>query len=601
MPMKKFHMTPTELKLKQERLNAAFKAGKSAIEELGLPYFLAKNSALGALREGQFQPFDDDVIVGVYAWDLAALQRACPQPTAARRDGRLISAFARFGMEPVNEVVESGSKQGSNPTTESACPRYFLAEGWSKEMAFPILYKFTHQESLVRFDIVVFAQQFGQLWDFADGGAETSCGWRYTPFSPQPMEFEKTMTFSMPASALEEHYGQDWHTSVSLGCYSTEALSSNSADLDEFRLEMRTYRIRYAKAMANADGEVPAKPLDLYKIEAKPMVLFQAAEICKSEGNERLKKGNAAGALTKYDEGLYIMDKCQEVLVTWRLIFRQIHDEKAENNRKERGLKVSDLTEPDMPREFRTDENDERSYRLALLLNGAQAALQLEQYDVAETKAGQALEIEPKNIKALFRRATARLKRGRNDAAKSDFWSMLKASNFESKEALGKLSQLMSKEDLAKEWKRVKAAWEKEQRLGAMITELDGDERVSQQDERYQRFLADCAQRKADGQREISFDDWVRQYEWRYDADERQKVRKAWPEFFSHHGPAPLPVEEWEVDYQTHKEIHKIMYNRQTQAMAAKRREREGVPKPEAEEPQGSPSNCLELDAEDEQ
>eukprot|EP00435_Cladocopium_sp_Y103_P038225 s734_g10.t1 len=91
----------------------------------------------------------------------------------------------------------------------------------------------------------------------------------------------------------------------------------------------------------------------------------------------------------------------------------------------------------------------------------------------------------------------------------------------------------------------------------------------------YERYLGDCQQRAADGQRELSFDEWAKQYEWRYDADERLKARKAFPECFSHSGPAPLPIEEWEVDYLTHKEIEKIMYRRQTEALGARRRAKE--------------------------
>merc|ERR1711972_1204042 len=127
---------------------------------------------------------------------------------------------------------------------------------------------------------------------------------------------------------------------------------------------------------------------------------------------------------------------------------------------------------------------------------------------------------------------------------------------------------------------------------------MDEDDRIAWQDERYQRYVADCEQRRQDKQKEISFDTWVKQYEWRYDADERAKVRSAWPQCFSHMGPAPLPVEDWEVDYLTHKEIDKIIYKRQTAAMGAKRREREG---PRAE-PQKEGFECpLEMDADDEQ
>merc|ERR1711920_697447 len=103
-----------------------------------------------------------------------------------------------------------------------------------------------------------------------------------------------------------------------------------------------------------------------------------------------------------------------------------------------------------------------------------------------------------------------------------------------------------------------------------------------------------------DRQKEISFDDWVRQYEWRYDADERAKARSAYPECFSHLGAAPLPVEEWEVDYLTHKEIDKIVYTRQTVAMGARRRAREGPRPQELEEKEGFVCK-LQLDEEDEQ
>lgn len=591
-------MTPTELRLKRGRLMSAFRAGRRAIEELGLPHFLANGSALGALREGQLQPFEDDINVGVYSWDLAALQRACPEPTSALRDGRMRGAFERCGFDPVSEVVDGAEgRPGERPPTASACPRCFLAEGWSQEMAFPILYKFTHRESLVRFDVIVFTEQFGQLWDFADGGAETSSGWRYSLFAPQPMEFEKIMTFTMPPKALEEHYGPGWQ--VPRACNYIESLSRcrNRCQVlrvlpwdptalqrpmphvlpwEEFRSDIRQYRIRYAKAMADEESEVPPKPLDLYKIESKPMVLFQAAEICKNEGSERLKNGNAPGALDKYDEGLYIMDKCKEVLVTWRLIFRQIHADKAEQNRKDRGLRFADLVEPDMPREFRTDEAEERSMRLALLLNAAHAGLQMEKWDLVESRASLALDMDPKNLKALYRRGTARLLAGHQDTAKADFWSMVRVSNFESKDAISQLLKLMPNEEVQRQMRILKAAMDKKSKLGALLIEMEVDERVPLQDERYQRYMADCEQRKVDGQREITFDDWVRQYEWRYDAEQRAQARKAWPECFSHMGAAPLPIEGWEVDYLTHKEIDKIMYHRESSALAARKRGREG-------------------------
>lgn len=637
MPKKMFKMTVTELKLKRERMMEAFKAGCKALEELRVPYFLAYGSALGALREGQFQPLEDDITVGIYSWDLAGLQRQCTECTARERDMMLKRVFERHGFEPVAELLENPAQQAAEaaaagqtpgaPSTMSACPRVFLAEGWSEDMAFPIIYKFTHRESFVRFDMIIFTMQFGQMWDFADGGAETSSGWRYTPFSPQPVEFEKMMTFTMPPDAIAAHYGPNWHAPRHCGyienlsrcenrcqvlrVYPFESRMPNQRDKlpppvpwEEFRTTMRQYRIKYAHAMAGSEDEYPPRPLDLYKIESKPVVLFQAAGICKTEGNARMKKESFESALDKYDEGVYIMLKCREVLTTWRLIFRQIHNEKAEKDRKDRGLKTTDCSELEMPREFRADEDEERSMRLTLLLNGAQAALQAQKWEAAEARAGDALELDPKSLKGLYRRGLARAAAGRESAA-ADFWTMLRLSDFESKEALVQLQRLLPKEEVQKQLRQLKRACEKEQRLGTMLTELEEDERVGIQEDRYQRYLADCEQRRHDGQREISFDDWVKQYEWRYDAEERAKARSAWPEYFSHIGPAPLPVEEWEIDYLTHKEIEKIMYRKQTEMMGAQRREREAqeaARKREEDDREGASfTSRLYVDKEDEQ
>jgi len=601
MPMKKFRMTNTELKLKRERMMDAFRAGKTALEDLRLPYFLAYGSAMAALREGQFQPYEDDIHVGIYAWDLAALQRQCTECTAKERDHLLKSTFERFGFDPVQEIVENAVQVAAGQESKQnqavlVCPRYYIAEGWSDDMAFPILYKFTHRDSFVRFDLMVFTMQFGQLWDFADGGAETSSGWRYSPFSPQIVEFDKVMTYTMPAQPLEDHYGPEWYVPKVYNYVQSLTRCRNRCQVlrvhpfdarmrkaelpaamswEEFRPFLRQYRMQYAKSMADSDHEFPEKKLDLYKLESKPVVLFQAATMCKEEGNVRLKDGKASGAVDKYEEGLYIIDKCREVLLTWRLIFRQIHDEKAEKDRKDRGLKVADLLEPDMPREFRSDEDEEHAMRLALLLNAAQAALQCQQWEKVELHASEALQMEPQNRKALYRRGLARNSSGDVEGAKADFWSLLKASHFDSKEAISQLMKMMPKEEVQRQFKRLQKEAAKEEKIGAMLKEMDEDERIGLQDERYQRFLGDCEQRAADGQREISFDEWAKQYEWRYDADERLQARKNFPECFSHSGPAPLPIEEWEVDYLTHKEIEKIMYRRQTEAMGARRKAKE--------------------------
>jgi len=619
--MPKFRMTNTEQKLKRDRMQSCFRAGKEALEELKLPYFLSYGSALGALREGQFQPYEDDITVGIYSWDLAALQRDCPDKTTRMRDSRIINVFDRLNFDPVAEMMDNAPPGEQAPPSMSVCPRTFIAEGWKHDMAFPILYKFTHRETLVRFDIIVFTMQFGQLWDFADGGAETSSGWRYSLFSPQPVEFEKIMTFTMPPKALEEHYGSDWHVPRAFGYIENLSRCENRCQVlrvhpwdvnmaevkcpkaipwQDFKSDMRDYRIKYATAMTDAPHEYPEQKLDLHKIESKPMVLFQAAGIVKNEGNKRMREGNYQGALDKYEEGLYLMRKCLEVLTTWRLIFRQNHNDKAEADRNKRSLKYQDMDEGSMPEEFRGDQREERLFRLCFLLNAAQAAVQLKLWDVVEVKTGLALELDPKNVKALYRRGLGRVGSGDTSGAIADFWRLVKVSEFESKEALVQLTKLLPKDEVAAKLQQMKQAHQKDTKYGKCLMQLEEDERISEMDERRERYKSDCDQRKHDKQKELSFDDWVKQYEWRYDADERAKVRSLWPACFNHMGSAPLPVEDWEIDYLTHKEIDKIVYQRQTKLMGERRKQLEGKTKqPEALEEKEGFVCALEVDEED--
>merc|ERR1719453_890931 len=90
---KKFQLTRIEIRLKRARMLSTFRAGLAAVQELGIPYFLINSTALGALREGEFDPLEDTICIGVYQWDLAALQRGCPEPTAESRNAKIKAAF----------------------------------------------------------------------------------------------------------------------------------------------------------------------------------------------------------------------------------------------------------------------------------------------------------------------------------------------------------------------------------------------------------------------------------------------------------------------------------------------------------------------------
>lgn len=635
----KFYLTNTELRLKRERMLSAFSAGREALEALNLPYFLAYASAQAVLRDGQFHPHEDSIHLGIYGWDLASLQRSCSKPTADERDRRIQDAFKVLGFEPASEIIEESphtlgkdlhlqgpdkekAKEEDPPKPVSCCPRVFTTSSWSPELALPTVYKFTHDSSVMRVQLCVFWPQFGCLWDFADDGAETSSGWRYKPFAPQPVQFEGVMTFTMPEAPLLEHYGREWHVPTARTYAQILSLCENRCQVlrvhpfdlnvrplhlpdplawEDYREDVRVYRLRYAKARLGSSHELPPQQLDLAKPDTRPGLMFVAAETCKEAGNELMRCKDAKGAMEKYEEGLYILSKVRDVLLTWRLFVRSHYLKKVEQHKK-RFVGIGDDAfgpQPPMPREFVADEIEERNLRTAMALNAAQAALAMEDWDVAEARADVALVVDPCSTKGLYRRAMARLGGGRPDAAKADFLSLLKVTNFGSREATCQLKAMLPLDRFQRELKQLKAEINKEQQLGGVVKRIDEDKRITLEEGRRARYTADNEQRANARLRPISFDEWVEKYEWRYDVDARMSVRKKWGSCFNALGPAPLPIEDWEIDYLTHKEVGKIQYQHETDAMAAKRLAKEGPTLSSLPQPEGFQCK-LELDAEDE-
>ena len=72
------------------------------------------------------------------------------------------------------------------------------------------------------------------------------------------------------------------------------------------------------------------------------------------------------------------------------------------------------------PKRFGEQHDEARTMLLACLLNGAQCALKSEAWRAAEKRAGEALAIDPKNLKGLFRRGTARTRLGDYGDARDD-------------------------------------------------------------------------------------------------------------------------------------------------------------------------------------
>lgn len=129
-------------------------------------------------------------------------------------------------------------------------------------------------------------------------------------------------------------------------------------------------------------------------------------ERIKNEGNELYKKGNFSDAVDKYEEAPSIIYYCVSSDPGWRKNNRGIDDDVIT-------LHIDKGT---------TDEHAEqhRKLRLSCCLNIAQCKSKLAKFDEAIVACNHALELEPDNVKALYRRAEARIRPGKSTAYDQD-------------------------------------------------------------------------------------------------------------------------------------------------------------------------------------
>merc|ERR1719487_2905946 len=95
--------------------------------------------------------------------------------------------------------------------------------------------------------------------------------------------------------------------------------------------------------------------------------------------------------------------------------------------------------------------------RNACLNNGAQACMQQEDWEGVYARTSQVLENDNRDVKALYRRGIAQARQGKNDKARADFWLLLRACNFENKDALRELLKLNTMEEIKVEMRKQKA------------------------------------------------------------------------------------------------------------------------------------------------
>lgn len=125
-------------------------------------------------------------------------------------------------------------------------------------------------------------------------------------------------------------------------------------------------------------------------------------EQIKEQGNESFAKGNWSDAVDKYEEAPSLVFYCYSTDPGWR-----------KNNR---GIDDDVIVFVDDKGSTEEDAGRQRKLRLACCLNLAACKQRLEKYDEAIVACDSALEIDPNNVKGLYRRAEARVRPSKSTA-----------------------------------------------------------------------------------------------------------------------------------------------------------------------------------------
>jgi len=176
-----------------------------------------------------------------------------------------------------------------------------------------------------------------------------------------------------------------------LGHILQEAVKIKSAQMNQKRRTYETWPYFVQHTLMHGEKD-DFKAWRQLPFEEKMVI----SERLKNEGNELYKKGSWGDAVDKYEEAGGLVYYVYSTDPAWR-----------KNNR---GIDDDVLVLVDDTGSTADDAAYQKRLRLTLILNIAQAKLQLQKYEEAIGACDAALEMDPDNVKALYRRAEARVR-----------------------------------------------------------------------------------------------------------------------------------------------------------------------------------------------
>jgi LicD family len=175
-----------------EKFAETFCSAEKMIKEINIPYAIIYGTALGAYRNKDFIPHDDDIDIMIFHDDLKMLGH-------------------KTLKDQQNYINTIAKKYNLIPRNKNSAPYKYVNNG----KGMPILYQYNHQKSQIGVDFYIFYKHKDNFWCFVDGGERDLKGYKY----PYNKSFFKTKlnifnTVSCPIELLYIAYGPNMKTPI---------------------------------------------------------------------------------------------------------------------------------------------------------------------------------------------------------------------------------------------------------------------------------------------------------------------------------------------------------------------------------------------------
>jgi phosphorylcholine metabolism protein LicD len=175
-----------------EEFVITFDSAKKMITEINIPYAIVYGTALGAHRNSNFIPHDDDIDIMIFHDDLKKLGHI-----TLKEQKKYINTIAK--------------KYQLIPKSDITAPYTYVDK--KTNMSMPILYQYIHEKTKMGVDFYVFYEFKNDFWCFIDGGERDLKGYKYLTnnkfFKTKLNVFEVP---SCPIDFLYASYGIEMNT-----------------------------------------------------------------------------------------------------------------------------------------------------------------------------------------------------------------------------------------------------------------------------------------------------------------------------------------------------------------------------------------------------